>query len=275
MFCTECGGQNPDTAKYCLQCGHAFEPPPAAAASESAHPEQIAFRFTGRGRDLLTADGLLFLLLAVSIVGAPWAYLRAARWFTGHVVVGTGATLRFTGRVGVVFGFFLALVIVGALQRVDLTDTEALGGPSLFLFLVVMTWSVGQYVLNVFLSWALTRWQFMSTVSSSGEPTAFSGGFAAYLGYQVLIILSFFTVVGWGWAGAAYLRWLSSHVHSGGYRGEFRGTGLQVLWRILVMIVGSVPIVTVPMMFCWFSRWQFSQTVGVPDPARLETHRAS
>jgi hypothetical protein len=34
-FCTECGHQNPDGARFCSQCGHRLEETPAAAAAES------------------------------------------------------------------------------------------------------------------------------------------------------------------------------------------------------------------------------------------------
>jgi len=30
IFCPECGGANPDTAKFCVKCGTAIVPPPAS-----------------------------------------------------------------------------------------------------------------------------------------------------------------------------------------------------------------------------------------------------
>ncbi len=44
----------------------------------------------------------------------------------------------------------------------------------------------------------------------------------------------------------------------------FNGTGLEFLWRSLVLFVGCVLIIPIPWVYRWFTRWLASQIALVP-----------
>ena len=40
----------------------------------------------------------------------------------------------------------------------------------------------------------------------------------------------------------------------------FKGTGLEILWRLIVVSLASSLIIPIPWMFRWMMRWMLSQT---------------
>lgn len=69
----------------------------------------------------------------------------------------------------------------------------------------------------------------------------FAGRYPRLLGWFLLYVVSFFTIIGWAWVGSAYLRWFARNIIGAGVRFEFHGSGWGILWRAFgIAIVGGV-----------------------------------
>jgi|ERR1051326_3698001 hypothetical protein len=67
MFCPQCGNNNPDAAKFCMNCGYRYTPAagshyPASTSSQQAAPQTVVIKRGGRGV-------LLFVLLLLVLGG--------------------------------------------------------------------------------------------------------------------------------------------------------------------------------------------------------------
>ena len=58
---------------------------------------------------------------------------------------------------------------------------------------------------------------------------------------------------------AAFYRWIARHVQDAGGQVRFMGKGHQVLWRTIVYVLFSLPIVTLPWAARWLLRWLVRQ----------------
>ena len=88
-----------------------------------------------------------------------------------------------------------------------------------------------------------------------------------YVGWQLLLVVSFITIVGWAWVVTAMTRWICRNI--GGTRREvlFNGSGLQVLWRTIVLALLCSLIIPIPWMLRWYARWFVSQFSLAPRGA--------
>lgn len=91
------------------------------------------------------------------------------------------------------------------------------------------------------------------------------GRFLSYLGWNVLKNLSYVTLIGWAWVEVELIRWLVRNIEvpGGAVSLAFRGSGLENLWRSLLVVLVSVATVglALPWMLVWYYRWVASQTV--------------
>ena len=92
--------------------------------------------------------------------------------------------------------------------------------------------------------------------------------------------LSFFTIVGWAWVGAAFMRWMCRKVEGTNSRILFTGTGWEYLWRTVVFGLSAAVIIPIPWTYHWYVRWflsrlqmenrehceQSTERYGVPPP---------
>jgi hypothetical protein len=83
------------------------------------------------------------------------------------------------------------------------------------------------------------------------------------LGWSLLGVVSFFTIIGWAWVYVAQLRWMARHIEGTRRAVVFDATGLEFLWRSLVTFVACLFIIPIPWMYRWFTRWLASQTILV------------
>jgi len=125
--------------------------------------------------------------------------------------------------------------------------------------------SLAANIVQVVLYWLLIRW-FVANLSSNGQPLglSFSGSFGGFLGYTLLGVISFITIIGWAWVYVAQLRWMCRHIEGTRREVVFNGTGLEFLWRGLLTALGCLFIIPIPWMYRWFTEWLASQTVLVP-----------
>jgi len=80
-----------------------------------------------------------------------------------------------------------------------------------------------------------------------------------YVGWYLLLVISGFTIVGPAWVMVAQTRWICRNI--GGTNREilFNATGLEVLWRSLVLVVACIFIIPIPWMMRWYLQWMVSQ----------------
>lgn len=185
---------------------------------------------------------ILLVVGNLVVVPAPWIATGYYRWLFPRVHVPQRPKIGFTGQVGDIWYVFIALAILGyAGLYGDLFQLAAIP-------------------LQAFLSWMILRW-VVANISSDGRPIAmtFNGSPWAFVGWQLLMFLAIFTVIGWAWVMAAWMRWICRHV--AGTRREivFVGTGLQLLWRTLAFGLGCLLIIPIPWLLRWYFTWTMTQ----------------
>lgn len=158
--------------------------------------------------------------------------------------------LSFTGQPG---DIWWAFILLGLSNYIGVYDS---------------TFQIIQFVLQAVLSWFVLRWA-IGNIASNGQkiPISFEGSIVGYVGWQLLLVVSFITIVGWAWVVTAMTRWICRNI--GGTRREvlFNGSGLQVLWRTIVLALLCSLIIPIPWMLRWYARWFVSQFSLAPRGA--------
>ncbi len=118
------------------------------------------------------------------------------------------------------------------------------------------------FLVQIALYWLFLKW-LVANIASNGQPLelSFSGSFWAYLGWTVLTIISFITIIGWAWVYVAWMRWVCRNIQGTRREVDFKGTGLEFLWRSIVTALACAFIIPIPWMYRWLTRWLASQTV--------------
>jgi len=220
---------------------------PAAPRAEDSGALSIDFEildFAGRL--------LLFIVGAIFIVPLPWVLVSNLKWITSRLRVPGRSGLDFTGKVAtIIWWYFGAIAVIIALHLV--------GGR--FASLISSLIEVG-------LGWFAVRW-LVANLASAGEPLAlsFSGSFWAYLGWSILGALSVITIIGWAWVYTAQMRWMCRNIEGTRREIVFKATGLEYLWRVVVVLLGCILIIPIPWAMRWMMRWLASQTVLVERDA--------
>jgi len=191
----------------------------------------------------LLGRSLLFMIGFLLVVPAPWVATNYYGWMVSRLRVQGRPNLTFTGQVG---DIWYAFVVIALLSYAGF-------GPVHHLQYVVV-------LVEAFLSWMIVRW-VASNLGSNGRqlPVVFNGSALTYVGWHILISLSFITIIGWAWVVTAWTRWVCRNV--GGTHREivFDATGLDMLWRTLVLGLGCALIIPIPWVMAWYIRWYASQ----------------
>ena len=95
--------------------------------------------------------------------------------------------------------------------------------------------------------WAATRARLLT------------GSIWAYIGWNILLAISFITIIGWAWVYTAQIRWMCRHIEGTRRAIVFNATGLEFLWRAVVTMIGCLLIIPIPWVMRWFIRWYVSQ----------------
>jgi hypothetical protein len=200
------------------------------------------------GRSLLFGIGLLL------VIPAPWVATSYYRWITSRVRVPGRPDFAFTGQVGDLWYVFVAIGLI--------SDSGFSGIPYIQFILIPV---------QAFLSWMAVRW-IAANLSSNGErlPVAFEGSALGYVGWQLLMYISFITIVGWAWVTTAWVRWICRNVSGTRRELVFNATGLEVLWRTLVMALGCAVLIPIPWVMRWYFRWYVSQFALVDSAAHAD-----
>jgi hypothetical protein len=185
---------------------------------------------------------LLLLIGYVFVIPAPWTGTGFYRWMASRTDVPGRPNFAFTGQPGDIWYVF---VVTGLMYYVGAYDNA--------LQLIVIP-------VSAFLSWILVRW-LAGNLSSNGQrlPIAFDGSVVTFIGWQLLMYVSFITIIGWAWVITAWMRWICRNISGTRREVLFNGTGLEVLWRTILVVIGCAFIIPIPWVMGWYARWYVSQ----------------
>jgi hypothetical protein len=194
-----------------------------------------------------TWRSLVLCIAMLFVIPFPWALLMYIRWVVSRVHIPQRPNLAFSGRVVDLMWFYAVVALV-----------------------VAAGWTQSQWLhlastlVEFLLSWLLVKW-FFANLSSNGQSIGlrFTGSFWGFLGWNLLVALSVFTIIGWGWVYVAQMRWMYRHIEGTRREVVFHGTGLEFLWRSIVTALLCALVIPIPWMYRWFMRWLLSQTVLV------------
>ena len=222
-------------------------PPGPPSISQGSGPPVMGGGYGGAvSADLpvwsLLGHSLVYVIGIALVIPAPWAATWFNRWLVSRVRVPGRPNLEFTGNVGDIWYVFVALGLLIYIEQI-----------SVYAQLVGI-------VVQAFLGWMVIRW-IASRLSSNGQPlpVSFNGDVWAYIGWQVLMMLSFITIIGWAWVATAWTRWICRNISGTRREVIFNASGLDVLWRTLVFAIACVFIIPIPWMLRWYASWYMSQ----------------
>jgi hypothetical protein len=187
--------------------------------------------------------GIVFVIGFLLVIPAPWVAVWFYRWFASRVHVPGRPNLAFEGEVGDIWWVFIAMAVL-----------TYVGGTDLYYF---------QYLaipVQAYLSWMVVRW-IASNLSSDGQklPISFNGSAIGYIGFDVLMYVSAITIIGWAWVLAAWMRWNCRNIDGTQREVIFTGSGLEILWRTIVFVIGCFLIIPIPWVMRWYTGWYTSQ----------------
>jgi hypothetical protein len=208
--------------------------------NELRTPNDVTVSFTGTALPLFGRT-LLAVILVFLVVPAPWAMTALYRWIVEHLSLSDGTRTAFTGKGGDIWPVFM------------LVSLSAYAG-----FCPVRLLPIFLLPITLLLYIIIMRWLVRNVSLSCGTPLAFTGSYWAYLGWTLLVYVSFVTIVGWAWVSAAMVRWFCRNVRGGEHSVEFIGTGLEILWRTVVTCLACCVIIPIPWVTLWLFRWYLS-----------------
>ena len=235
ITCLSCGATIADEAQFCARCG---TPRPDAAAPPSADP--VAYTPT-HGPDFTLEAGALGLLGRSFVMGlgmllvvpAPWIICWWYEWLYSEIGGRKGAALMFRGTPGSVWILTTIYGVViwgngirGAVQEQGSSSTVA---------------DILVQVLSLVLGWALLRWAINHSELDDSRLN-FYGGLLPYVGWSILLWLSFFTIIGWAWVMVLMYAWIFSKISGAPGKFHLLAKGQQILWRSIVMMLPVVPL---------------------------------
>jgi hypothetical protein len=191
---------------------------------------------------------LLLLVGMLLVIPAPWVIAMYCRWIVSCMHVPGRPNLSFTGRASTIALWFFGAIVIGfVVFRIDMQLFNSL-----------------ELLAQFALEWLFIRW-FVANIASDGQPIglSFSGTIFAFVGWNILIVLSIFTIIGWAWAYVAQIRWFCRNIQGTRREVTFNGTGFEFLWRTIVALLASSFIIPIPWVYRWMMRWMASQTVLV------------
>lgn len=201
-----------------------------------------------------TWRSIVMLIGMILVIPAPWVLVWYTKWIVSCVRVPGRPNLSFTGNaMTLVPWYFGAIVVAIAVAMIGISWLNNLIG-------------LAQLVLY----WLLIKWM-VANIASNGQPLGltFSGTIWAYVGWNILLVLSFITIIGWAWVYVAQIRWFCRNIQGTRHEIVFKGTGLQLLWRGIVAAILSGFIIPIPWMYRWMMNWAASETVLEPRGAQF------
>jgi hypothetical protein len=183
---------------------------------------------------------LLVMLGAILIVPSPWTSTSFYGWLCERIALPDGKRLNFAGKPGDIWYIFIAISVAAWVGQI-----------SHFGFVTLpLSWILGVQVL---------KWFCANLRSEDGRlKLSFEGGYWNYIGWNLLLIVSFVTIIGWAWVMKFMMQWICQNVRgTAGF--EFTATGLSILWRTAVFVLASIFVIPIPWVSRWYTSWLISQ----------------
>lgn len=189
----------------------------------------------------LFGRSLLAFIGAVLIIPSPWTTTALYKWLCDRTALPGGLRLTFTGRPGDIWYVFMLI------------------SASLYVPLVAPYGRLIVLLIACLLQLQILKWFCARLTTEDGRMSlSFVGGYWAFLGWNVLFLISFLTIIGWAWIAKFMMQWLCRNVN-GSTRFEFMATGLSILWRSLVVGLLCVLVIPIPWILQWYMQWYVSQ----------------
>jgi len=227
---------------------------------EGTMAETRRVTFTGTGIEALTW-GIIYVLCAVFVVPTAWGAVAFSRWYVDSLKFSDGTRATFTGRGGEVWFLFVLAVLAGF---IPLGTLFLVSDPTFFWIAYALSYVVTIAVIAVIYV-RLLEWFIENVSLSCGTPLVFLGGVGSFVGWYLLMMISFVTIIGWAWVYVAFIRWVCENVDGETNHVEFHGTGGGMLWRGIVVMLASCFIVPIPWVWVWINKWIVENCVIVSE----------
>ncbi|MBB4198188.1 hypothetical protein CCR94_08685 [Rhodoblastus sphagnicola] len=211
-------------------------------------------------RSLVTGFGFFL------VVPAPWLGLWFYRWLAGRISLPNGRRLALESAFATPAVLFLGLALSIVAPAVY-AGIVAAGDPGAAERADVATIRLVASAVEFACSFLILRWFVGALRSEDGAlDISFRGGFWAFFGWNLALGLSILTIVGWAWVARYMARWTCRNI-AGSHSFEFVGEGVEILWRTLVVVFGSLLIIPIPWLVAWYYTWFVAQIVTAPRGA--------
>ena len=251
--------------------------------------ESVSLRFTGTFFQM-AGWNLVWMVSSSLIIPAAWGSAALVRWIVKNISFSDGTQASFEGKGKSVWIYFVILMLIHYLSQIRKSSED----PGILLLLSIISLLAIIFATPAVLI-PIIRWVFSQIRFSDGARLSFTGTYGRLLGWNVLLILSIFTLIGWAWCLAGIVRWVFRNLRSESLRLHFSGSGWGFLWRGMVsflilfgLAVGSlavfgledftsnpfpmalfvmiVLVFFVPFMERWFLGWMISR-IGIQKRA--------
>jgi hypothetical protein len=224
---------------------------PAGAVGGSLSADFSVFGLFGRA--LLVVIGTLF------IIPAPWVMTSFYRWFISHIRAPQILAPGFAGQPG---DIWWAFILIALCSYAGLPEAHAHAKEQFHLLPLLII------PAQAALGWVVLRW-LVAKITSAGQLLGlqFNGSVIGYIGWTLLLYVSFITIIGWAWVTTAWMRWIAANVHGTPGPVVFNASGWSVLWRTFAVGLGCMFIIPIPWLIHWYARWYVSQFAIAARPA--------
>ena len=198
----------------------------------------------------MCSDSTIVMVIGmIFVIPAPWVLVWYTKWIVSCVTAPGRQNLSFTGNAMTLVPWFFGFIVLAI--AIDFTGIQSLNN---LLFIV-----------QIVLYWLLIKWM-VANLASNGQPLglSFTGSVWAYIGWNLLLAISFITIIGWAWVMVAQTRWVCRNTQGTRRDVVFKGTGLQFLWRAIVVAILTSLIIPIPWIYRWMMSWMASQTELMP-----------
>jgi hypothetical protein len=224
----------------------ASRPPPMAPGGA---PAVGAAGYTGGTLSIdfgiweITWRTIVLWLGLIFIIPTPWVIVMYCRWIVSRLHVPGRDNLSFTGQPLTLFWYFAAVALFIAVAMIGSDILNNL-----------------MFLVQIALYWLLIKW-FVANIAANGQPLglSFNGSIWAYLGWNILVVLSVITIIGWAWVYTAQVRWICRNISGTRREVIFKASGLDMLWRTIVFTIACAFLIPIPWALAWYTKWYTSQ----------------
>lgn len=197
------------------------------------------------------------------IIPGAWGMVALCSWMARNTRLQDGSTVAFTGTPGQFLKLLLLAislpVVLGAVMGAGMASLQQNGqDPAQSMpFFVLLELAI--FAWSFYWGFKILKWGVGSIQFSWGGQLSFEGSMLGYLGWLLLMYVSVFLIIAPFWVISAMYRWMCEKTKSStGDRLVWTGTGWGLLWRYLLVGLGSMFIIPIPWVLHWFVAWLIS-----------------